>query len=517
MTSAGAESISAEQFVRGTTWRILTFLLVETLLPFLITPYLLHVLGSREFGAWVFFVALSGWVAFADLGVGISVPRAVGLHFARGETQALRRSFSSAFYHCLLAAVVVVAAAFLGGPFLLDQLLGPGGSAYQPVLMGVVVWAAAALILRVLAGAMAGLQWIGLQQGVGFVMGILASASTIGCLWAGWGLAGLAWVLAGVTGLQVLLLLFLLRWKRCPVTYDPRLVSLQEVRRTVAFGLVLHLMALLAYVFQSDRLFLAASGQPLAAVAAYSLGAALVSKASALVVQLAAAVFPSTPALSSDPARLRSLALRGTKLQSMVAGILFGFLLAFADPLITFWIGHPLPDAVRVACLLVPWGFTGIIHTLTGIGAGLGKPGFQLKSSILAILFGAILYAGGLGRSGPAGIAATVSISVFSVAAIYLFDFRRHILPIDLPGFLLRSILLPLVPALLVVPLLPLVRVLGPVHDRLSAAVVLLPAGILYVGGYLLLARRLGILDARDIELLGRLYPRGRWSSHSSV
>lgn len=75
--------------------------------PFLVMPTMLDHLGVRDFGIWMTAIAVTGFIQFADLGIGSGLLTRLSAAHARNDMSAFRSYVASSFAALLLVALTV--------------------------------------------------------------------------------------------------------------------------------------------------------------------------------------------------------------------------------------------------------------------------------------------------------------------------------------------------------------------------------------------------------------------------
>lgn len=178
----------------GSTLRITTFV-ASLIVAFLLTPFVVHSLGQRAYGFWLFVGAFIGYYGVFDLGLATAVSRHLAGALGRGAREDCRRIFSTALqaYALLGALVFLVTCGFsLCSPLFARDAQEAALFANVIAILGVGVALEFALkpyfgLLEALVrfDVMAGLEILTLVLRMGLIVGLLAG---------GYGVMALAWV-----------------------------------------------------------------------------------------------------------------------------------------------------------------------------------------------------------------------------------------------------------------------------------------------------------------------------------
>ncbi|WP_336987709.1 oligosaccharide flippase family protein [Altererythrobacter aquiaggeris] len=74
--------------------------------PFLVMPAMLDYLGVREFGVWMTAIAITGFIQFADLGIGSGLLTRLSAAHAQNDMSAFRSYVASSFAALLIVAII---------------------------------------------------------------------------------------------------------------------------------------------------------------------------------------------------------------------------------------------------------------------------------------------------------------------------------------------------------------------------------------------------------------------------
>src|SRR5271163_1277756 len=93
--------------------------MLSVVIALLLTPMVLHGIGTAGYGAWLLIVQLTGYAGLLDLGMQPAVAKAVAEFQGTGDMVRLRRVVGSALaFNLLLAVCAIVIFYTLSGPML---------------------------------------------------------------------------------------------------------------------------------------------------------------------------------------------------------------------------------------------------------------------------------------------------------------------------------------------------------------------------------------------------------------
>lgn len=90
--------------------------------PFLVMPAMLNYLGVRDFGIWMTAIAITGFIQFADLGVGAGLLTRLPAAYAREDMSAIRSYVASSFAALGIVALILSSTGLIFLIFLADWL-----------------------------------------------------------------------------------------------------------------------------------------------------------------------------------------------------------------------------------------------------------------------------------------------------------------------------------------------------------------------------------------------------------
>jgi O-antigen/teichoic acid export membrane protein len=475
---------------------------------FLLTPVILHAVGSEAFGLWVLIGSVVAYGSLANLGSGGALTKYIAEHRARGETGEARATIVAA------SRVFVLMGAAVG---LVLLALAPAMPALfrVPVELAPLAQLTAALMaiglgtgiaLSTAPAVLRGLQRYDVGAAITAVTTVLSVVTTLIALALGWGIVGIA--AFGILTPIVTQLLAAAAIRRLapelapvvtpvpPIVVGPprsgagvdatsvqdtsthrrgaddpaALVTGGKVRRILGFSwplLVLDIAGMLQA--KSDEIVVGLV-LSIGAVTPYALGRRLSAIPRMLAEQFAILLLPLAAALDAvdDRARLRSLYLGGVRLSLAIAMPLTGCLAILAVPILDAWVGPGFEDSAVIVVILaiatlIDLSLWPAGYVLQGINRHRWLAPIALGSGIANLALSLAL----IGPLGITGVALGTLIPTSLEAALVVTPFTLRALGISPARFVLDG----LGPALL--PVVPMVAVLW------LAMQVLAPTGVL--------------------------------------
>lgn len=502
--------LSARSLIRGSVLQALAFVIVSVLLPLAVAPIVLNAIGPATYGIWAVLLNLGGWIYYLDLGISLGIPKLTAELAVGEERLKLNRLMSSTLALWAVGTLILIFGAWTTAPSVFRFLFPQNSTDLDRILLIVITAHFASLLAgRIVSQGLAGMQKLESAARISLTTALFQNAAIVIAMKNGYGLVMLAAIHLAASTTQFVALLIV--WKKEAgqsglFAFDPGLL-----KRAAGAGIILYGVQALTQIFQLDRIYFAAARIPLEQIAEYHLGASLAAKAAGLIGALTAVIYPAASSFSAmqDRRRLEELAIRGTKFLMIAASFMFGYLCLFAPEFVRLWLGRPSEGTTTAARIMCLWGFTSVTGGLTAIGAGLGRPGYQLKSSILALIIAAPLFFV-LGRPmGTAGIAWTISLSVAAVAIIYVFDFTRIILPGCGGSLRKESLVKPVIATAGLIPAYGSVVFLK--HQtlledsRTGCALLLFVALVISLGIFISVAKSVRLFDEKDREQLFKI------------
>jgi O-antigen/teichoic acid export membrane protein len=301
--------------------------------------------------------------------------------------------------------------------------MAPAPEVYLLILLSCALQNSAAMFLAVFKGV----QRMDKSNAIEITMSLINAAGIVFFLEMGFGIFGLALnalisvVLAVViTGLTVKRQIpeISLRWR-----YDGKLL-----REMCGYGAKLQVSRLGGLIcFQFDKVIISWF-LGIAAVSFYEVSSRLASFMRAIPVVMLSALIPATSELDArnDQARIFKTYILASRYVAMVTIALVAFFVLEAGSLVTLWLGRGFDESVvLVQILAIGYGVNALGGAASQTGAGVGRPEFDMRSTVLLMIVNPILSLFLIRNFGAPGAAAGTSISLVVAAFYLLFMFHR--------------------------------------------------------------------------------------------
>jgi O-antigen/teichoic acid export membrane protein len=400
-------------------------------LTLLLTPFILSHLNVRDFGTWVlmsmFISAFNpGQVPLFDLG-GVFM-KYISEYYTHEDYDRINRVLLCGLSFYLGFGIVLV----LSGLLLQQTLFSvfhfsdAAASAYLFVLLASATSNIAAMFLSVFKG----IQRMDKSNSLEITLSVVNAAGTFAFLEAGWGLFGLA-----VNALLNSCFAVLLTWWtvrrvfpkiRLATTFDARLL-----RDMLAYGLKMQVSSVGGLVsFQVPKLIISRT-LGVATVAFYEVSSRLALFMRAFPLVMISALIPATSELGARKERHKILQtyLIASKYVAMITIAMVGFLIVEARSILTFWLGPGFESSVVLVQLLsIGYGANILGGAASQTGAGIGRPEFDMRSTVLLTVLTPTFGFALVRQFGAAGAAAGTSLALILATGYLLLTFHRNYL-----------------------------------------------------------------------------------------
>ena len=391
----------------------------------LLTPYILAHLSVTDFGIWVILSVFITSFTFLDLGLGSSFVKFISAYYTYEDYNSINKVlFSGLAYYTLFGSLLVVAGLAVERPlFSLFHIDG----ASEPYLL-VLIACAIANIVSMFLSVFRGIQRMDRSNAIEVRLSVLNAAGTVVFLQMGFGLMGLAMnaVVNSIIGL-------LMTWWQVRRAL-PRLTlgfhfDGKLLREMFSYGAKIQVSRLGSLIcFQMDKLIISRF-LGIGMVSFYEVSSRLASFMRAVPLVMLSAVIPATSELGARNERGKILKtyLVASKYVAMITVALVAFLFIEADSVLRFWLGKGFEQSViLVQILAIGYGVNVLGGAASQTGAGIGRPEFDMRSTMLLAIVNPILSLVLARQFGSAGAATGTCLALISAAVYLLMIFHRN-------------------------------------------------------------------------------------------
>jgi O-antigen/teichoic acid export membrane protein len=412
-------------------------------LALVLTPYILAHLDVREFGTWVvlsIFISSSASFNLLDFGLGSSFVKHIAEFNTHGDFGRINRVLFSGLVFYGVFGILLLAVGLLLENLLFELFHVSGASlAYLLVLLSWAVSNVAVMFLSVFKG----IQRMDTSNSLEIKISIANAVGTVLFLETRWGMLGLAMNALVNACFATLLSWWTLRRLIPQISigwhFDGKLLW-----NMFAYGIKMQISQVGGFIcFRLDKLIVSRF-LGIAPVSFYEVSSRLTSFMRALPHVMISALIPATSELGArnDRAKILQTYMLASKYVSMLTVAMVAFLVLEAQSVITLWLGSGFESSViLVQILAVGYGANVLGGAASQTGAGVGRPEFDMRSTVLLSLLNPILSIFLVQRLGAPGAAAGTSLAFITSTVYLLVIFHRNYVQTSV-GKILREVYL---------------------------------------------------------------------------
>ncbi|MDQ6880381.1 MAG: oligosaccharide flippase family protein [Candidatus Dormibacteraeota bacterium] len=481
-----------------------------TLLALVVTPVLVRRLGTDGYGIYVIAFSLGGLLSILDLGLTPAVVRLLSRAWHLQDKPRMEQIIGTAITTYLAVGVVFGGIVAMLVPWLTTSVLHIAPNLRSAAQ--VALWLSTAgfllnLMYAVFNAVPVALERFDLTVLRAVAVSLLTSAAVIVYALTGGGLVGV--MVINVVGNAVAVALFIAvsRFLLPGLHMRPQFNRdiFLAIARFSGFKFAGSLGGLLTYRF--DQIAIGAF-LGVRAAGVYVVPATAATRVVALLTDMVLPLFPRISKVTADPAAIRSLLLRTTRMMALLAAPAFTVLFVFADPIIRAWIGG---DEGRVLAIegasTLRWlAAASLIQAIAVVpvivSEAAGKPeinnGFAVLSAIINVPLVLIL----VPRLGIEGAAIAFFINSATQTVVFIFYAARRFAQVTVRQLIAEALARPLVAA-------GIAGAVGAlIHPQVTGDVSLILALLLVFGLYAVLARLMSAITGEDREYLAAFVSR---------
>ncbi len=424
-----SDSLSAKIIRNVISSGVRSFLVAP--IPFLLTPVILHKIGTAGYGTWAVFLAFSSLTSLADFGMVGTLSKHVAEFHARKDLAGLNTLLSTGLVIFVLLALGFGIMLWLGSSLLPTVLFR--GSPLQPAELGFllrcyIVVVGANILNLLFASVTSGLQRLDLANWIGAANIYCAALVSLVLLFRGWGLRGLIYGQVCGSLLALVLYVGVIRRLLPHVTFRVSHVEIAEAKRMFSFSLRLYVTQAAGAIHNQLEKLLLALFTGVSAAGWYDIASDVALKIRGLIGLVLGPVLPAASELDAlrDERRIEELYFRAHKYLAFVGVPVVCYVTGISTRFVELWIG---PNLAFLGLPLAALIWINFYNLVTGPGffifAGRGNLRPGLQSALVGIAMNIVLSLGLIYRFGFAGAVFGTAISLVSASSYFLYLFHR--------------------------------------------------------------------------------------------
>jgi O-antigen/teichoic acid export membrane protein len=400
---------------------------------FLLTPFILRHLSVAEFGVWVVLSVFINSLILLDFGLGAAFVKFISAYNTHQDYDKINKVlFSGLVFYGLLGIVLIGCGLAVEKPLFDLFRITDASTAYLFILLASALGNIASMLLSVFRG----IQRMDKSNAIEMTMSLVNVAGTVIVLEAGLGLSGLALNALCNASIAVVGSWWALRRTVPRISlgfhFDGKLL-----REMFAYGAQILVSRIGGIVcFQLDKLIVARF-VGVASVSFYEVGARLAAWMRVIPLLMMSALIPATSELGARNEKdkiLRTYVI-ASKYVAMMTVALVGFVVVEAESILNLWVGRGFEQSViLIQILAIGYGANVLGGAASQTGAGVGRPEFDMRSTVLLSVLSPILGLFLVQRFGAAGAAAGTSFALIAAAAYLLFAFHHNYVETSVAG-----------------------------------------------------------------------------------
>jgi O-antigen/teichoic acid export membrane protein len=344
---------SVKKLIRGSSSRVLRMFILASI-GFFLMPFMVHRLGSQQYGIWATAVAFLGYYSFLDLGLSGAIFTHMSYALGREDHEEARNIYSVSALIFSGVGIVLILATFILA-FALIKLHYTHGRAMATIILILGISTATSFGMRVPFGTLNAAQHFDITAWVLVMTGVIRATGTVYLLTHHHGIVALAWlaVFGGVPANAIVLWSVNHYFPYLKIFRFPRW-NQQTFRKLYRFAGPVMLGQVADRIrFQTDTLTVSFF-VGLMAVTHYTVGSTLVMyylDAIAAIVGVFMPVLSMQKSVDDDVAFEKSF-LAGSRVALCASAFICFGLIVWSKDFITRWMGAKFTDAYPVVVIL---------------------------------------------------------------------------------------------------------------------------------------------------------------------
>jgi O-antigen/teichoic acid export membrane protein len=405
-----------------------------------VPPVFIRQLSVEEYGIYSLLLGLTGYYSLLDLGLGRAVTKYVAEYEAKNDDEGIQYSVNAALaIQIVLGLIGSILLIILANPIL--ELLKVSEQYFISARSGLYVSSIGfffAMLASTLASALMGFQRYDLTSKAGGSLTLLFNVSLIISIYLGADL----WLLILLKGLSQIVLFFIyyvFLQRRIPDWHFGMALDREYIIALFKFSIFLF-SSRISHLFSNYFILFVISGLlgP-SAVAYYQAPKKIINAFSGVLSRVFDVIFPYTSKIGANRnlERLKFIFFEASRASAVLSSPFFLFLIVFAKPLLTIWMGYEFAEMswfiLRLLALGSFFGTLAIVpHTMT-IGLGYSKiyGGFSIATALFYLFFtpafAKLWGMPGIGWATLLAVLPGMLLMVYEVKIIFGLDFVKYV------------------------------------------------------------------------------------------
>ncbi len=327
-------------------------LVVHIIIGFLLTPYIIGHLGKVQYGIWALVGSFLGYYGLLRLGIGSGIMRYVPFYQGTKNNKAASEIVCTGFAIFLATgSIIFLTSMLLAEPIARFYKAGP-----ELALLIRILGVAAALEcpMRLLDACIRSHEhWVAANL-ISIITAIARALGLAGCVYFGYGVVELGYVVLAVTFLSIVLEAILFIRFCSNIQLHPSMVKLSHTKVLLSFGILTTIITLTYTLTLQGHSLIIGKLISLEAVTIYAIPALLIQNARRFLVAPARVFWPRFAYLdgTTHSEEVTSLFLRGNRLTAILASGIVVFLFTMGPSFIHLWIGEDFRTAHPILLIL---------------------------------------------------------------------------------------------------------------------------------------------------------------------
>jgi O-antigen/teichoic acid export membrane protein len=477
--------------------------ILPMVLVFLLTPYIVHKMGTDVYGILMLIMTIVGYFTLLDLGLGHAVIKYVAEYNAENSQDKINDVIGATLLIFLILGLIGGVALISIAKLLVTQFLKipPDhiGLAHHAFCIG-----SAGFFFTLFVSAFQGIpNGLNRYDITGIVTVIAAATTTAGTaflLYLGFGLLQVVVLHIAISIMGIMAYAIASKRLMPKIRFAP-VLKLSVIKKVLHFG-IFSLLGRIAYLvnFQADRIVIGAL-LGVSLVTYYVIPFMLVMRLITITEKVGFVLFPAISELQGSNRFdiINDLYIKSSRVILAVATSICLPLFVFGDRLLALWMGPDFGEKAGLVIFLltVALYLSTFTHVPTYVVNGIGLPKISGLAALSCALLNLLLVVPLAIQMGILGVALAFLISNICVTPVFILYVNNKIVKLPLRKLLNESYVKPLLAALLL--FLPLVAVR---QHQIDSLLLLLIVMVLSGGLYFLVASLVGVFPQQERKVV---------------